>query len=250
VAGNRTFRETTIRRPPESIALASARDATGQFEFELQQNIELLRPFEGSAVAGDWRFELPRAANHFDFQTIADVLLTIDYTARFSPDFRAQVVERLGRRFSADRAFSLRHELPDQWFDLNNPEQTLTPMKIAFDTRRADFLPNLEELRVEQVVLFFVRRAGLSFEVEVDGLFYTEEGDTVPAGGSATSIDGVISIRRGNASNWIPIAGKRPIGRWELALTDTEALRNRFKDEEIEDILFVITYSALTADWT
>jgi hypothetical protein len=43
--------------------------------------------------------------------------------------------------------------------------------------------------------------------------------------------------------------GKSPAGEWELALPNIEEIRNRFKNEEIEDILFVITYSGRTPDW-
>lgn len=43
--------------------------------------------------------------------------------------------------------------------------------------------------------------------------------------------------------------GKTPVGKWELALPDRPDIRNRFKNEEIEDILFVITYVGRTPDW-
>jgi len=45
------------------------------------------------------------------------------------------------------------------------------------------------------------------------------------------------------------MAGKGPVGEWELALPNTEEMRNRFKTEEIEDILFVIMYSGRTPAW-
>jgi hypothetical protein len=43
--------------------------------------------------------------------------------------------------------------------------------------------------------------------------------------------------------------GKTPFGKWELAFPHTEEMKNRFKNEEIEDILFVITYSGNTPEW-
>ena len=43
--------------------------------------------------------------------------------------------------------------------------------------------------------------------------------------------------------------GKSPVGEWELALPNTGEMKNRFKNEEIEDILFVITYSGRTPAW-
>jgi hypothetical protein len=71
--------------------------------------------------------------------------------------------------------------------------------------------------------------------------------------GLATSIDGVISTRRGNAGSWIPITGNEPTGEWELSLLDNlsdgREPKQAFKKEELEDILFVIAYSGRTPPW-
>ena len=68
-------------------------------------------------------------------------------------------------------------------------------------------------------------------------------------GGGATSVDGVVSTRRGNAGSWTSVIGKSPAGEWELGLPNTEEIRERFRNEQIEDILFVITYSGRTPAW-
>ena len=36
------------------------------------------------------------------------------------------------------------------------------------------------------------------------------------------------------------------MGTWELALPNTEEMKNRFKNEEIDDILLVLTYAGRT----
>jgi hypothetical protein len=244
VTRNGSFAATLIRRQPESVSFTSPSNATGEFEIALQQDNELQRPFEGSGVATDWSFELPKRANKFDDESIADVLLTIDYTALFSPDLRNDVIERLGSEFSSQRAFTFRHELADQWFDLNNPDQTATPMTVRFNTRREDFQPNVTDLRIDNVALFFSMPAGESSEVEVTELSFTPTGEPSAVGGGALSSDGVISTRRGNASAWIPMIGHSPIGDWQLSLADSEELRARFRDERLRDILLVITYTA------
>ena len=69
------------------------------------------------------------------------------------------------------------------------------------------------------------------------------------AGEAATSVDGIISTRRGNAGPWMSFVGKRPFGEWQLALPDTEEIRGRFQSDDIQDILFVITYSGQTHAW-
>jgi hypothetical protein len=80
-------------------------------------------------------------------------------------------------------------------------------------------------------------------------LLYTAQGEAGTVGGSATSIDGIIYTRRGNAGSWTAMIGKSPIGEWELALPNTEEMKNRFETEEIQDILFVITYAGRTPEW-
>jgi len=45
------------------------------------------------------------------------------------------------------------------------------------------------------------------------------------------------------------VIGKSPVGEWELALPNTEQMRNRFKNEEISDILLVITYGGRLPQW-
>jgi len=39
---------------------------------------------------------------------------------------------------------------------------------------------------------------------------------------------------------------KHPAGEWEPALGDSDAMRNRFKQGEIEDILLVIAFAGQT----
>ena len=102
---------------------------------------------------------------------------------------------------------------------------------------------------IQHVVLYFSRTDGTSFEVPVSHLQFTELGGLGSVGGSATSIDGIISTRKGNAGSWIAMLGKVPVGEWELALPDNSEMKNRFKEEQIEDILFVITYSGRTPPW-
>lgn len=189
---------------------------------------------------------MPKSSNFLDYRTIADVLITIDYTALNSYDYRQQVIQQLDPSMSADRAYSFRHEFADAWYDLNNPDQTATPMIVRFQTRREDFPPNLDDLRIQHVVLYFARKSGASFEVAVNHLRFTEQAGPGAVRGSAMSIDAIISTRRGNAGSWTPMIGKTPVGQWELALPDTEEMRNRFQDEELENILLVLTYSGVS----
>src|SRR5262249_38262842 len=144
-----------------------------------------------TGVDASWEFRMPRAANPFDFRTIADVLITFEYTALNNFDYRQQVVQHLDRAAGADRPFSFRRQFADQWYDLHNPLQTSSPMTVHFTTVREDFPLNIDDFRIRQVVLYFAR-SDPTFEVTVDHLRFTEEGSTGPSvEGGATSIDGV-----------------------------------------------------------
>jgi hypothetical protein len=248
VIGPDVFQTVPIRRDPEFVALTSPANSTGLFELEALQP-EFLLPFEGNGVDSSWEFCMPKASNQFDYRTIADVLITIEYTALNSFDYRQQVIQTLNPNLSGDRPFSFRNQFADQWYDLNNPDQTKTPMKVKFQTLRADFPPNVETLKIQQVLLYFVRASEKTADIPTAELRFTEQGNQGTVGGSATPIDGVISTRRGNASSWTAMIGKSPVGEWELSLPNTEEVKKHFQDEEIEDILFVITYAGRTPEW-
>lgn len=191
---------------------------------------------------------MPKPANRLDFQTIADVLFTVEYTALHSDTYALQVMDGLDRSFSADRTFSIRQQFPDQWFDLHNPDQTGMPMAVRLETRQEDFPPNLNELEIGDLLLCFIRGEDETFEMNAD-LRFTENGREDSVGGSAQSIDGIISTRRpGNALEWQSMIGTRPTGSWELRLPDTEEVRSLFRDEWIKDILLIINYEG-TPPW-
>ena len=80
------------------------------------------------------------------------------------------------RAQAPDRPFSLRQQFADAWYDLHNPDQTASPMTVRFDTRREDFPPNLDTLRIERVVLCFARAADRSFEVQNAELRFARAG--------------------------------------------------------------------------
>jgi Tc toxin complex TcA C-terminal TcB-binding domain len=259
------YSEVDIRRLPESVALTSPLNASGVFD--LIEQPEMLLPFEGSGVASQWTFELPRAANAIDFANIADVLLTIDYTALHSATYRQQVVQQLGSRVQADRAYSLRYDFPDVWYDLHNSEQLTDAeqMKATLNVEASDFPPNLvrldgaakvPDIKIQQVQFYVAREEGETFELPVGLKFTAANGAPIDAGTAATR-DGVISTRQASGSGWQQkVAAKLPIGTWGFDLTgnlqtpggqaQAQRIRDAFKNDLIKDILFVISYEGQT----
>jgi len=245
------FRRTEVRRPSEMIAFTSPSNATGLFE--LQAENELLMPFETMGVDASWELQLPKAANRFNFDSIADVIFTLEYTALHSADYRHEVVQNLDRSFSAERAYSIKQDFPDLWYQLHHPETLIDEDNVIdadLKIERVHFSPNLEHLAVDQLIVYFVPEEGSSVEVEVAELRYQEEPSTGSISfGGASSTEGVISTRRGNASGWLPLIGKSPVATWTLSFANTQEFQALFDDERISDILFVVGYSGETPEW-
>jgi Tc toxin complex TcA C-terminal TcB-binding domain/Bacterial Ig domain len=248
VSGGDVFQSILVRRDPELIAFTSPSNATGLIELEPETG--MLLPFESMGVDTNWELQLPKAANPFDYRSIADVLFTVEYTALQDFSYRQQVIQQLEETVSAERVFSLRDHFADQWYALHNPEQAETPMTVTFSLASQNFPPNVAELRIQHVLLAVARAEGLTFEIGSVQLILTPQGETVPVGGEVNgATDGLISTRRGNASAWVPLIGRSPVGAWELTLPDTEEMRNRFENEEIDDLLLVLTYEGRTSAW-
>jgi hypothetical protein len=128
----------------------------------------------------------------------------------------------------------------DAWYALYNANQTDTPLTGQCTTRRGDFPSNLESLKILHLLRAFVQANGASCKVEV-ALQFTSEGSQPSAGGLVWSIDGVISTRPRSATAWLPVLGPLPVGTWIVALPQTHEVRSEFKDEQIGDVLCVIT---------
>jgi hypothetical protein len=248
VTGGDVFQTIFVRRDPELIAFTSPNNATGLIE--LEPDAGMLLPFESMGVDTNWELQLPKAANPFDYRSIADVLFTMEYTALQDFSYRQQVIQQLDDTVSAERVFSLRDQFADQWYVLNNPVSAEDPLRITFELAPGDFPPNVSDLRIQQVFVALVRAGGQEFELGSTQLLLKPRGATAPVGGTvAGTSDGFISTRRGNASAWVPLIGKSPLGEWELTLPDTQETRERLAQEGIEDLLFVLTYEGRTPAW-
>ncbi len=110
----------------ESVATSGAQNDAGVFELTFHD--ERFLPFEGQGAISTWRLELPDPFRPFDYDTIADVVLHLRYTARPGGDqFRRtasgslQALLKEAETSPLARMFSLRHELPGEWHRFRNP---------------------------------------------------------------------------------------------------------------------------------
>jgi len=97
-----------------TVITSGGQEASGMFEPNLRD--ERYLAFEYGGVIGSWSLELLGKPRPFDYDTIADVVLTIRYTA-LSQGSRpaAETAAQSWLQANAARAFSMRHEFPSEW---------------------------------------------------------------------------------------------------------------------------------------
>lgn len=235
---NGAFEEVMVRHEPATVALTSPVNASGVFDLDSQS--EMLLPFEGNGVDTTWEFQLPPAANPFDYSTIVDLIVTIEYTALADEGYRSQVINRLNAHLdrSGDRVLSLRDDFPDEWYKLSNPEPPGGARAAVLNLRQVDFPLQLANVVTSAVGVRLVSRSDVPASV-----VSLQRG---AAGGPARTSDGLASTRRG-ARTWDALCGTDPVGSWELSFgSDASSL---FENGRVEDVLVVLSWTGQAPAW-
>lgn len=103
----------------QSIVTSNAQNDSGLFEVNLRD--ERFLPFENAGAVSTWRLELPSELRQFDYNTIADVILHIRYTAREGGALLSNAAtnyikdELLVEAGTLNQLFSLKHDFPNEW---------------------------------------------------------------------------------------------------------------------------------------
>lgn len=160
----------------QSIATSSGQKDSGMFELSFRD--ERYLPFEGTGAISTWRLELPKPElAQFNYDTIADVVLHISYTAREGGSSLRTLAETglLDRLSSIKQELSqtglhtlvnLRHDLPNEWHLLKNSGST----NITLDKTRLPYLAQALDAQIDNVVLL-AKVAGnpATFSIDLDG---------------------------------------------------------------------------------
>lgn len=139
----------TSHVPVTSIATSNAQNDSGLFEFNFRD--ERYLPFEGSGAISEWELQLSTEAElrQFDYSTISDVVLHINYTARESGGlFKEEAVDYIKSFIenAADlsdqpliRMFSMKHEFPTEWHKFLHPSAEGGEQLLEFIIGKARF---------------------------------------------------------------------------------------------------------------
>ncbi|QDG52173.1 hypothetical protein FIV42_15925 [Persicimonas caeni] len=237
------YQPVDILREPQSISFTSPSGSAGMFELEPQS--ELLRPFEGLGVETTFDLLLPKAANSWDFNSLMDVLITVDYSAKESVEKYSKTTSQLPREVSEQRSFSLRNEFPDEWYKLINERVENALSEIVFDIQDGDFRPGRHNISVEDFRLYLVTESDAP-DIDVSFSFADDSATT------ETAVDGMVSTRRSGAwaTSSVLSGGTSPAGTWtfEFPLSTNELL-TIIDNKQLSDVVLVIEYDADLPSW-
>ena len=121
-----------------TIGTSNGNQDRGLFEFNFNQ--ERYLPFEGAGVISDWVLELPTVYQQFDYDSISDVILHIDYTARENTGTFKQAAEdyiknNVNQAFSEQGGWSelisLKSQFSEAYYQFLHPAED-APMETNF----------------------------------------------------------------------------------------------------------------------
>ncbi|OPX85500.1 MAG: hypothetical protein A4E53_03494 [Pelotomaculum sp. PtaB.Bin104] len=158
----------------QSIAASSAQNDSGVFELNFRD--ERYLPFEGAGAISSWRLELPREVRQFDYNTIADVILHLKYTAREGGSTLRGLAETTLKECLAaikqqlDQsglhvAINMKHDCPNEWhlFKKNGA------VDLKIDKSRLPYMAQTLDAAIENVVfLAKVNNNPAGFTIEVN----------------------------------------------------------------------------------
>ncbi|MBQ1023766.1 neuraminidase-like domain-containing protein [Micromonospora sp. C95] len=208
--------ERFVRNPVPVAAIATSHGANDRGMFELGFADERYLPFELAGAVSEWRIDLPRQNNRFDFDTIGDVVLHLDYTAvagstALADAARANVDATLPT--AGTQMFVLDEQFATAWHRMLHPEedgeQTLTV------TLTPDHLPFWAKARIAD--------GGTATVTAVDVILDAAEafdGQVAVPGGSFSDVPGPLDGAFGGVPHLalVPAPGTAALGEWRLRL--------------------------------
>lgn len=261
----------------DSIATSSGQNDSGLFELNFNDSRYL--PFEGAGAISDWRIEFPNNLSdanieefrQFDFSTISDVILTINYTARDGGSIlRNKAQENIDININkvlnelADtdeglwRVVSLKREFPTEYFKfLNNGNEGVYSSEIELKTKHFPYIFKDKDIKSGNVVAVIVPKKGSVSGLGDDSLKiqYDSGGNFVPFQDSGEQSAFDIDVNWGDAGTLTADNqnGIDPKTTWRFVVDKINNDTTKINDEDLfdddnlnsdlfEDILIAINY--------
>jgi hypothetical protein len=141
----------------DAIATSSGQNDSGMFELNFRD--ERYLPFEFAGAVSRWRIELPPENNFFDIDTVTDLVLHLNYTAREGGEALRRAASEQAQRHlpgAGIRLFDVRHDLPDAWASLTHPApgagEAVLPLRLG--RGHFPYLPCRRDVRITRLDIF------------------------------------------------------------------------------------------------
>jgi hypothetical protein len=171
----------------QSIATSSAQKDSGLFELSFRD--ERYLPFEGAGAISTWQIKLNSEFRQFDFNTISDVLIHLNYTARESGgEFKVKANEALKNNLKAIalekqknglfRVYDVKREFSTQWHKFLHPAVNTDDQVLILENLQ-DKLPYFTKVfqhkKVSNIeIAALMKDSGLAYKVMVSPLGNTD----------------------------------------------------------------------------
>jgi Tc toxin complex TcA C-terminal TcB-binding domain len=256
----------------QAIATSHARNDSGMFELNFRD--ERYLPFEGAGVISRWRIDLPKDCNAFEFDTISDVIIAINYTAREGGDLlRSAARTALVSENTQDllRMFSAKHEFSNEWYRFLHPTDAASVHTLTLDltSERFPFQLKGKHIELNSAQLFLKLKELITVNGNEKSVNYE---DANPLEFTLKRIEGSdfsASFRQADnpfPNQLLPYARaftdqQESLGTWILEVTEEQARKapsdlhqsavingvthHRLNPGAFDDILLVFTYSVI-----
>jgi hypothetical protein len=128
----------------QSIATSSAQNDSGLFTLDFRD--ERYLPFEGAGVISSWQLQLPETFRSFDYTTISDVIITVNYTSKDGGEILKKGAESHLKEFTEnsaaaplERLFSMKHEFGNEWYRFLNPAEDEDDQQLNMIFKKSHF---------------------------------------------------------------------------------------------------------------
>jgi Tc toxin complex TcA C-terminal TcB-binding domain/Neuraminidase-like domain/Salmonella virulence plasmid 28.1kDa A protein len=238
----------------ESIATSTAQNDSGMFEVNFRD--ERYLPFEGAGAISTWRIDMPRDCNAFDFETISDVIIRLNHTARDGGARLRDVAKQAATLPAAGsqrgnvgtatfpeqenltRLFSTKHEFSSDWYRFLQPTEAATTqvLGLALTKERFPFQYRGKKIELTAMMLFLKLKDGATYN---DGQPLTfnlkREGATVALGkafkAAGSPVENLPFVN-------VALSGQSDLGQWSL-----EAKKGDASADVIDDMWIVCQYA-------
>jgi hypothetical protein len=245
--------------PVNAIATSTAQSDSGMLEFSFRDDRYL--PFERAGVISQWQIELTeeKELRQFDYGTVSDVILHIDFTAREAGGlFKKEATTYLKNFFTnvADlseqpltQMFDLKHQYPTEWYAFLHPATQGADQVLAFTLgmERFPFFVRDRTVVVEEIEVFAKATTSSEYKavvsyIDLNGDPVTSSEVTLPVsdafGGlnkvSIGVVDAGLNLEELDVTKAITLSLKR------TAAADFHSLET--EPDELEDAFLVMHY--------